>query len=146
MTEPNHPPEQRARWPRTIWRWLLALAYLAAGVLHLASPAPFIGITPHWVPATAAVIAVTGIAEILGAIGLLQPWSPALRRAAGIGLALYAVCVFPANINHMIMDMASARPQLGWGYHVPRMILQPVLVWLALWVGGVIDWPFRKRR
>ena len=34
---------------------------------------------------------------------------------------------------------------LGWWYHGPRFVLQPVLVWLALWTGGVIDWPFRRR-
>lgn len=83
-----------------------------------------------------AVITLTGIAEIAGALGLAQPWSAGLKRAAGIGLALYAVCVFPANINHMLMDMAKPHPQLGWAYHVPRMLLQPVLVWAALWVSA----------
>ena len=148
MNEPIRPPNRRARaaWPRIVWRWLLALAYLAAGVLHLAHPAPFIGITPGWVPAPAIVIAFTGIAELCGAAGLLQPFSPGLRKAAAIGLALYAVCVFPANINHMIIDMSSPQPQLGWAYHIPRMFLQPVLVWLALWVGGVTDWPLRRSR
>lgn len=136
-------PESRAR---TIWRWLLAMAYLAAGVLHILSPAPFLSITPAWVPAPHAVIALTGVAELLGAAGLLQPLSRPLRRAAGIGLALYAVCVFPANIHHMLIDMSSPEPMLGWTYHAPRMLLQPVLVWLALWVGGVIDWPFGRRR
>ena len=86
------------------------------------------------------------MAELLGAAGLLQPLSRPLRRAAGIGLALYAVCVFPANIHHMVIDMSSPEPMLGWTYHAPRMLLQPVLVWLALWVGGVIDWPFGGRR
>ena len=131
---------------RTGWRWLLLLAYLAAGILHLMRPAPFIGITPHWVPFAPMVIALTGVAEILGSIGLAQPWSPALRRAAAWGLAAYAVCVFPANINHLMIDMARPHPELGWGYHAPRMLLQPVLVWLALWTGGVIDWPFRRRQ
>ncbi len=131
---------------RTILRWMLALAYLAAGILHIASPEPFIGITPGWVPAIPAVVTLTGIAEILGAIGLLQSRSARLRRAAGIGLACYAICVFPANINHMIIDMSSAQPQLGWSYHIPRMFLQPVLIWLALWTGGVIHWPFQRSR
>ncbi len=131
--------------PRNLCRWLLALAYIAAGVLHLAAPDPFIAITPDWVPAQRTMIAFTGIAELLGAAGLLQPFSSGLRKAAGIGLALYAVGVFPANINHMMIDMGSAHPQLGWGYHAPRMVLQPILIWLALWVGGVIDWPFAKK-
>lgn len=138
------PPRQTRA--RTIWRWLLAIAYLAAGVLHLAAPAPFLSITPGWVPAPATVIALTGLAELLGAAGLLQPWSAKLRKAAGVGLALYALGVFPANINHMLLDMSAAQPQLGLAYHGPRMLLQPLLIYLALWVGGVVDWPFGRGR
>ena len=87
----------------------------------------------------------TGIAELLGAAALLQPWSLRLRRAGAIGLALYAICVFPANINHFAMDMAREDGGLGLAYHIPRMFAQPVIVWLALWCGEVIDWPFRRR-
>ena len=118
------------------------MLYALAGVLHLLAPRPFLGIMPDWVPAPEWVVMLTGVAELAGAIGLLQPWSPALRRAAGWGLALYAVCVFPANIVHFTRDMAQPDHGLGLGYHVPRMFLQPVLVWLALWVSGVL--PFRE--
>lgn len=130
---------------RTGLRWFLVALYALAGVLHVAKPAPFLGITPHWVPFPATVILWTGIAELAGATGLAQPFSPALRRAAGIGLALYAVCVFPANINHFIMDMQRADHGLGLAYHVPRMIAQPLLVWLALWTSGATEWPLRRR-
>ena len=130
---------------RIALRWLLALFYFVAGVLHIIQPGPFVTITPYWVPLPHEVVLATGIAELAGAIALVQPWSLALRRAAGIGLALYAVCVFPANINHMFMDMAKPLPVLGWGYHIPRMFAQPLLVWLVLWVGSVIEWPFSRR-
>jgi uncharacterized membrane protein len=119
---------------RIALRWLLAALYLLAGVIHLISPAPFLTITPSWVPAPEAVVLLTGVAEILGAIGLVQPWSLPLRRAAGWGLAAYALCVWPANINHFIIDMARADGGLGLGYHVPRMFAQPVIIWLAWWV------------
>lgn len=119
---------------RIVLRWLLAAFYLLAGVIHLVSPAPFLTIMPSWVPAPEAVVLWTGVAEILGAIGLVQPFSLRLRRAAGWGLALYALCVWPANINHFIMDMRRADGVLGLAYHVPRMFAQPVIIWLALWV------------
>ena len=115
-------------------RWVLALGYFVAGILHFVYPQALIAITPKWVPEPRLVIAVTGVAEAVGAVALLQPWSSQLRRAGGIGLAFYALCVFPANINHMMIDMARPHPQLGWIYHIPRMLLQPVLIWLALWV------------
>ena len=124
-------------------RWLLAAFYFVAGVIHIARPAPFLTIMPGWVPAPHAVVLLTGVAEILGAIGLVQWFSPPLRRAAGWGLALYALCVWPANINHFILDMAKPSGGLGLAYHVPRMFAQPAVIWLALWVGGCL--PPRKR-
>jgi uncharacterized membrane protein len=115
-------------------RWLLAAFYLLAGLVHLIRPEPFLTIVPASVPAPHAVVLWTGVAEILGAIGLAQPFSQRLRRAAGWGLALYALCVWPANINHFMLDMARADGGLGLAYHVPRMLAQPVVIWLALWV------------
>jgi len=116
---------------RTLLRWLLALLYAVAGVFHLVQPAPFIAITPAWVPFPAQVVLLTGWAELAGAAGLVQPWFPALRRAAGWGLAAYALCVWPANFQHMVIDMARADHGLGLAYHLPRLAFQPVLIWLA---------------
>lgn len=129
---------------KTGLRWLLAIFYASAGLLHLARPAPFLTIMPDWVPAPLPVVYLTGLAELLGAAGLLQTRSLRLRRAAGIGLALYALCVWPANINHFALDMARTDGGLGLAYHVPRMMAQPLLIWLALWVGGATHWPLRR--
>lgn len=129
---------------KTALRWLLAGFYFLAGVIHLARPAPFLTIMPGWVPFPEAVVLWTGVAEILGAVALVQGVSLPLRRAGGWGLALYALCVWPANINHFALDMARASGGLGLAYHVPRMIAQPVIIWLALWVGGCL--PLRRSR
>lgn len=115
---------------------------MAAGLFHLYTPETFLRITPAWVPFPRDVILGTGVCELAGAAGLL---SRRFRRAAGIGLALYAVCVYPANVKHAIDDLSAAQPQLGWWYHAPRLLLQPVLVWWALFAGEVVDWPFRRR-
>ncbi|WP_373476046.1 DoxX family protein [Sphingorhabdus sp.] len=127
---------------KTVLRIVLAIFYFAAGIAHLRSPAGFIAITPDWVPFPQHVVLLTGIAEIVGAIGL---FIPRFRKAAGVGLALYAVCVWPANFNHALNDIMISGTDLGWGYHGPRLAFQPVFIWLALWVGEVTDWPFRKR-
>ena len=129
---------------RALVRIVLALFYGLAGYMHLARPAPFLSIMPGWVPWPEAVVLWTGVAELLGAAGLLQPWSPTVRQWAGIGLALYALCVWPANINHFAIDMAKPDGGLGLAYHVPRMFAQSVLIWLALWVGGASPWPLRR--
>ncbi len=126
---------------RPISRIVLAAAYAAAGALHLATPETFLLITPDWVPHPRAVILFTGACELAGAAGLL---SRRLRYAAGVGLALYAACVFPANIKHAIDGLPAGQVQLGWWYHAPRLALQPVLVWWALFAGCVVDWPFAR--
>lgn len=130
---------------RTALRVLLGGLYLVAGYFHLAAPRPFLTIMPGWVPASEQIVLWTGVAEIIGALALLQPWSRELRRAGAIGLALYAVCVFPANIQHFALDMGRSDQGLGFAYHLPRMVMQPVVIWLALWTGGVTNWPFARR-
>jgi uncharacterized membrane protein len=132
---------------RTGLRWLLALFYSLAGVAHLRSPAGFLAITPDWVPFPEAVVALTGVAEIAGAIGLLVPrqtlsW---VRPAAGIGLALYALCVWPANFHHAFNNIAIGGQTASWWYHGPRLLAQPLIIWLALWVSQATDWPFRRK-
>ena len=130
---------------RRALRWLLAMFYAFAGIMHLSKPEPFLSIMPGYVPMPEAMVLWTGVAELLGAAALVQPWSKQIRKAGAIGLATYAICVFPANIHHFALDMARENGGLGLAYHIPRMIAQPVLVWLALWVGGVTDWPDRRR-
>ncbi|MGV8938580.1 MAG: DoxX family protein [Allorhizobium sp.] len=121
----------------------LSLFYGAAGLLHIAWPAPFLTITPDWVPFAHETILFTGVCELLGAAGM---WVPRLARAAGIGLALYAVCVYPANIKHAIDGLTAPDARLwSWFYHVPRLALQPLLAWLPLFVVGAVTWPMSTK-
>ena len=69
-----------------------------------------------------------------------------MRHAAGIGLALYALCVFPANINHAVNNLAIGGATASWLYHAPRLAFQPVFIWWALIAGGAINWPFRPNQ
>lgn len=107
------------------------------------SPIGFVAITPGWVPYPAQVVALTGLAELAGAAGLLI--AP-LRRPAGIGLAVYALCVWPANLSHALNAVPLGGVHLGWWYHGPRLALQPVIIWWALWASGTTHWPFAKKR
>jgi uncharacterized membrane protein len=127
---------------RRIARLLLALAYAAVGFFHLKSPEAFLAIMPDMVPFPRQVVLATGVAEIAGAFGLMIP---RLRTPAAWGLAAYAVCVFPANIKHAVEAIAINGQTLGWSYHGPRLLAQPVIVWWALWAGGITDWPFGRR-
>ncbi|GGA58851.1 DoxX family protein [Sphingomonas psychrolutea] len=128
---------------RQTLRVLLAAAYLLAGALHVLKPAPFLGIMPAWVPYAPQVILITGLCEVAGAIGLFVP---RLRWWAGMGLAAYAVCVYPANVKHALDYLTHGTGGLSLWYHIPRLAFQPVIVWWALFAGTVIDWPFKPRR
>ncbi len=127
---------------RGAMRLSIALLYLAAGMVHLRSPAPFVAITPDWVPYKDNVIFFTGCCEIAGALGLLIP---PFRKIAGMALALYAVCVFPANIKHALDHIVLPGVPDTWWYHAPRFMAQPLLIWATLYCVGLIDWPFRAR-
>lgn len=130
---------------RAILRFVLSAFYAFAGYMHIMKPEPFVTITPSFIPNPQAIVFATGVAEILGAIALLQPFESRLRRAGGIALALYALAVWPANINHFAMDMARPDGGLGLAYHVPRMFAQPLIIVWALWAGEV-KIPHRKHR
>jgi uncharacterized membrane protein len=121
-------------------RWAMAALYLAAGILHVTSPDAFLPIVPDWVPFARNVVLATGICELAGAVGLFLPF---FRKAAGIAFALYAICVFPANIKHAFDHVQIAGIPDSWWYHGPRLALQPVLVWWALFCTHVVDWPWR---
>ena len=122
-------------------RWLMFAFYLVAGVYHLRSPEAFLPIVPDWVPLPRDTVLFTGVCELAGAIGLTIP---RLRYAAGVGLALYALAVWPANIKHAVDGVVLGGVKLGWGYHAPRLAFQPVLIWWALFVGEVTRWPLSR--
>ncbi len=124
---------------------LLAALYLVAGRAHIVDPEPFLTITPDWVPYPEAVIYWTGLAEIAGAFALLQPFGKRLRQAGAIGLSAYALFVWPANFNHLLIDLTREDGGFGLAYHIPRLVFQPVLIWAPLWVSGCLGWPFAKR-
>jgi uncharacterized membrane protein len=134
---PNHSDTARA-----IMRWMLAALFLAAGVAHLAAPDKLLAITPSWVPFAPQVIFVTGLCEFAGVVALL---TRPLRKPAGIALAAYALCVWPANFKHAIDQIDLPHISNSWLYHGPRLALQPVIIWWALYCSGVIDWPWGRQ-
>lgn len=83
-------------WPRAIAVGLAAM-FVMTGVAHFVNPlrADMIAIVPPGLPAPAALVTVTGVLELAGAIGLLLP---ATRVAAAACLLLLMLAMFPANV------------------------------------------------
>jgi uncharacterized membrane protein len=140
---PSDPVPDRSATRRAAMRWILAAFYSAAGIAHLLVPDKLLAITPSWVPLAPQVIFVTGLCELAGAVALV---TRPLRRWAGVALAAYAICVWPANFKHALEGIDLPYVANSWLYHGPRLAFQPVLVWWALYGAGVIDWPWRQRR
>jgi uncharacterized membrane protein len=127
---------------RAVMRWIIAALYATAGVAHLAVPEKLLSITPSWVPFAPQVIFLTGLFEFAVSIALI---TTPFRFRAGIAMAVYAVCVWPANFKHAMSGVDLPYVANSWLYHGPRLALQPVIVWWALYCAGVIDWPWRRK-
>ena len=104
---------------------LLSLIFVAAGALHFAFPAPYAAIIPPLLPQRILLVYLSGAAEIAGGMGLIPPRT---RRAAGIGLILLLLAVWPANIQMWInsRETGGAAEQL---LLLARIPLQLLLIW-----------------
>ena len=109
---------------KAFWLWLMAAFFVAAGVNHFLHPQPYLAMMPGYLPTPVALNWISGVAEILGGIGILMR---RFRPVAAWGLIALLLAVFPANV-HVALH--------GWpGVDLPRWVLwlrlpfQPVLIW-----------------
>ena len=109
-------------WPRV----LLAALFCIAGVMHLAAPAPYVGIVPPWLPNAPLLVRISGICEILDGLGVLHPRT---RRLAGWGLIALLVAVFPANIQMLRLGYVNHATPLWKAALWLRLPLQPLMLW-----------------
>ena len=103
---------------KTGLRWLLTAFMVAAGLNHFLSPAIYVGMMPRSLPWPQALVAISGVAEIAGGLGLILP---ATRRLAAWGLVALFVAIFPANLNMAL-------------HHLPLgdKVVSPLALWLRL--------------
>ena len=106
----------------------LSAAFVGVGVLHFVRPSFFRVLVPPMLPAPGALVAVSGVAEVLGGLGVLPKKT---RRWAGWGLAALLVAVFPANL-YMALDDAQFGDIPAWVRWL-RLPLQLPLIGWALW-------------
>lgn len=98
--------------------------FLASGALHLLNPAAFLWLMPAWTPEPIFLIYLSGIAELIAAIGLLlkQRWAPMLT-------VLTLLAVWPANWWFAI-DSLTSNPEIALVAWL-RLPLQLPLIWWA---------------
>ena len=117
-------------WPAAVAVGLAAM-FLVTGIAHFVNPLrrDLIAIVPPRLPAAGLLVTVTGVLELLGAVGLLHPPT---RPAAAISLGLLMLAMFPANVY------ASRMPSPPKSMTTPlplRTVEQIVFVGAALVVG-----------
>jgi len=101
-----------------ISRVVMVLFFLVAGLNHFRTPDVYLSMMPPWLPCPRELNFIAGIAEIMGALGMLIP-ARAIRGAAGWWLIALLIAVFPANL-HVAMN--------GW----PGVNIHIWLLWLRL--------------
>ncbi len=111
---------------RTLFIYLMAAAYIAAGINHFVHPQTYMAIMPPWLPAHLALVFISGVIEVLLGI-LLVP--KITRRMAAWGIILLLLAVFPANV-HMLLNFYNEKHPLIW-LAVLRLPLQFLLIWWA---------------
>lgn len=109
----------------------LAVMFCFTAAAHFNSMrADLVRMVPPGVPYPELMITVTGICEVLGAIGLLVPRT---RRIAALALILFLIAVLPANVYaaqaELTLRGAPATPL------VPRLALQLLFIALVWWAG-----------
>ncbi len=108
-------------------RGLLAAFFIGAGVNHFLIPGTYARIVPPSMRGQAGrLVAVSGVAEVAGGIGVLLPPT---RRAAGFGLIALLAAVFPANL-YMARSPGEFSKIPRWALYA-RLPLQPLMMWWA---------------
>jgi len=85
----------------------LSLVFAFTGLGHFVKHREMVEMLPPSFPARSAVICTTGLLEWLLAAAI---WFPPVARFAGLGLCLFLIAVFPANVH-------AARARVPFGGH-----------------------------
>jgi uncharacterized membrane protein len=114
--------------PKKIGLAIVFLWFFLGSIGHYAITPFFVSMVPPYIPYHAAAVYVSGVFEMLGAIGvLLRP----TRRLAGYGLFLLTLCVTPANVY--MWQHPELFPAFPPVLLLARLGVQVVLLWCILW-------------
>jgi uncharacterized membrane protein len=103
---------------------LLANFFIGAGVNHFVMPRAYEQIVPPPLRGhSKRIVRVSGVAEIVGGVGVLLPRT---RRLSGLGLIALLAAVFPANLQ-MAREPERFRRIPRWALY-GRLPLQPLMM------------------
>lgn len=102
--------------------------FMFGGISHFTNVGFFLAIVPPYVPFPLAAVYVSGVFEVLFAIGILAPLT---RQWSGNLLMLLTLAVTPANV-HMWLH-PDLFPEVSPTLLSVRLVIQVLLLWLIWW-------------
>jgi uncharacterized membrane protein len=113
-------------------RVLMALFYLAAGVNHFWHPEFYLPLIPPYFPWPEAINILSGIAEIILALGL---FSPRLRPYAAWGIIALLVAFIPSHVYFVQIDgcIPDGLCTPLWVAWLRLLLIHPLLMLWAWW-------------
>jgi uncharacterized membrane protein len=127
LTNPEKVRDAKLGIPKILALAFIFLWFFIGGIAHFAFTELEMKIVPSWLPAHRELVLISGVFELIGAIGILFTGT---RRIAGWGLILLTVAVTPANI--FMLQNASQFPEVSYWALVARLPLQLLLL-LCIW-------------
>ena len=109
---------------------VIALFFVLAGLNHFVSPGTYLPLMPDYLPWHLPLIYLSGLAEMIGGIGICIPkW----RRLAGWWLIAVLVAVFPSNIHMLVNEVPLGGATVPTWIFWARLPMQGVLIAWIYW-------------
>ena len=115
---------ERRRKIKSGLRGLLGVLMIFSGIMHFANPEPYLMMMPDYLPAHEALVAISGVFELLLGVAV---FIPKFRALAGWGLVALLIAILPANVW-----MATE------GIQPPGMEMSPTAAWVRVAMQAVL--------
>lgn len=119
----------------------LSLFFVFTAIGHFISTEAMAAMIPSSIPNRIELIYITGVLELLGAIGV---WIPRLMRVTGLLLILMLIGILPANIYSAIHRVDFGGHGSGPAYLLVRVPFQLFVIWWTYFATEQ-DWFSRAR-
>jgi len=110
--------------------WVLSAFYVAAGFNHLLNPAFYVAIVPPGLPSPEWLNLLSGLAEIVLGVFVLEP---RVRVLAAWGLVALLIAVFPANVYVALHNVGLPGGEPGTGNAVLNWVRIPFQALFVVW-------------
>ncbi|WP_075351324.1 DoxX family protein [Algoriphagus marinus] len=113
-----------------IGKYLMAAFYFLGGINHFLQPEFYLPLIPEYLPEKDLLNTIAGIAEVVGAIGLLIPQT---RKIAAWGIVAMLVAFIPSHvyfiqIGSCLEEGLCVSEWIGW---IRLVLIHPLLIWWA---------------